>query len=53
MSLLVKGDEDLPAAVAEMLRSAGHGADTVVGQHMGGATDSALWKAVQAEGRSS
>ena len=51
MGLAVKVDEDLPARVADVLRSAGHQAETVVGQGTGGAKDAALWQAVQVEGR--
>jgi hypothetical protein len=39
MGLAVKIDEDLPARVSDLLRSAGHQAETVVGQGMGGAVD--------------
>jgi|GEM_PF-6419387 hypothetical protein len=52
MGLAVKIDEDLPARVSDLLRSAGHQAETVVGQGMGGAKDATLWEAVQVERRS-
>jgi predicted nuclease of predicted toxin-antitoxin system len=51
MGLAVKIDEDLPARVSDLLRSAGHQAETVVGQGMGGAKDATLWEAVQVERR--
>ena len=34
-----KTDENLPEEAAELLRSAGHDASTVIGQSMGGAPD--------------
>jgi predicted nuclease of predicted toxin-antitoxin system len=45
----VKVDEDLPKAVADMLRSTGHTATSVVEQNMGGVKDASLWRAVQTE----
>jgi len=47
----IKVDEDLPKAIAQMLRERGHEAVGVVEQRMGGWKDPALWQAVQAEGR--
>ncbi len=47
----VKVDEDLPRVVTQMLRSRGHDSISVIEQAMGGATDEALWSAVQAEQR--
>jgi len=51
MGLAVKIDEDLPGRVSDLLLSAGHQAETVVGQGTGGAKDAALWQAVQVERR--
>jgi predicted nuclease of predicted toxin-antitoxin system len=47
----IKVDEDLPPAVTERLREAGHEAAGVVEQGMSGWKDPALWEAVQREGR--
>lgn len=47
----VKVDEDLPQAVVELQRQEGHDAVDVLEQRMGGWKDSALWPAVQSEGR--
>ncbi len=48
----IKVDEDLPCAVASMLRDAGYeDVRTVREQGMGGWKDPVLWKAVQEEGR--
>jgi len=47
----IKVDEDLPAAVAELLQTQGHEAMTVVEEGMGGWKDPALWQVVQEEGR--
>ena len=47
----VKVDEDLPRAVAALLVDAGHDAVTVLGEHLGGAQDEALWPVVQREQR--
>ena len=47
----IKTDEDLPPAVTERLREAGHDAAGVVEQAMAGWKDPALWEAVQKEGR--
>jgi len=49
--LKIKTDEDLPPAVTERLRRAGHDAAGVVEQAMTGYKDPALWEAVQKEGR--
>lgn len=43
----VKVDEDLPRAVARLLREKGHEASTVVEQDMGGWKDPEVWRAVQ------
>lgn len=51
MRLQFKVDENLPGEVAELLRSAGHDALTVLDQHMGGASDSKLANQVRSEGR--
>lgn len=51
MPLNIKVDEDLPFQVVELVRGAGHNVETVAGQGMGGAKDSVLWAAVQAERR--
>ena len=47
----IKVDEDLPPAVTERLRDAGHDAAGVVEQGMSGWKDPGLWEAVQKEGR--
>jgi hypothetical protein len=47
----IKVDEDLPPAVTERLREAGHDAAGVVEQGMAGWKDPGLWEAVQREGR--
>ena len=47
----VKVDEDLPTAIAQLLRAAGHDAANVLEQGMGGWKDAEVWRAVQAEQR--
>lgn len=47
----LKIDEDLPTAVAVVLRENGYDAVTVLEQAMGGWKDDAVWKAVQYEDR--
>ncbi len=47
-----KTDENLPAEVAELLRSAGHDALTVLDQHLGGHPDRSLGDIVRNEQRS-
>jgi predicted nuclease of predicted toxin-antitoxin system len=47
----IKVDEDLPPAVTERLREAGHDAAGVVEQEMSGLKDPGRWAAVQGEGR--
>jgi len=47
----VKVDEDLPGAVAALLREAGHDAQTVTEESLGGASDARIWTRVQREGR--
>ena len=49
--MLIKVDEDLPGAAADLLREAGHSAMTVREQQMGGMKDPRLWEAVQREQR--
>jgi Domain of unknown function (DUF5615) len=51
--LKIKTDEDLPPAVTERPRGAGHDAAGVVEQAMTGWKDPALWEAVQKRGVSS
>lgn len=51
MPVAFKVDEDLPAEVAELLRSAGHDAQTVIQQGLGGTADKQLWDVVQREHR--
>lgn len=51
MGLAVKIDEDLPAQVSDVLQSAGHQAETIVGQGIGGAKDATVWEAVEVERR--
>jgi len=47
----IKVDEDLPLAVAALLRQSGYEADTVLEEGLGGWKDHELWQVVQAEGR--
>ena len=47
----MKVDEDPPSEVAEVVRSAGYDAQTVLEQGSGGAKDDVLWRAVQGEAR--
>ena len=47
----IKVDEDLPQAVAQILRRHGYDCSTVSEQRMRGWQDPALWKAVQAHGQ--
>ncbi len=47
----VKVDEDLPTAISQLLRAAGHDATGVLDQGMSGWKDSDVWKAVQTERR--
>lgn len=49
MPMRIKVDEDLPIQVADLLRSAGHDACTVVEQGLVGAADDGLWKLIQQE----
>jgi predicted nuclease of predicted toxin-antitoxin system len=49
--VLLKVDEDLPQAAAEMLRDRGYEALSVVEQGMAGLKDPDLWQAVQSEQR--
>jgi predicted nuclease of predicted toxin-antitoxin system len=51
MPCRIKVDEDLPRDVADLLRSKGHDALTVVEEHLGGFADEKLWPIVQAEQR--
>lgn len=46
-----KIDENLPAEVAELLRSAGHDAVSVLDQNLGGAADPGVAEICRAEGR--
>ena len=46
-----KLDENLPRDAAEMLRNAGHEADTVLDEVLGGRPDPEVFDACQAEGR--
>ena len=45
----IKVDEDLPLAVAEVLRGRGYAATTVLEEDLRGAQDSALWAVIQRE----
>jgi hypothetical protein len=47
----VKVDEDLPAAISQLRRAAGHEAATVLQRGLGGWKDAEIWKAVKAEQR--
>ncbi|MDO8586585.1 MAG: DUF5615 family PIN-like protein [Armatimonadota bacterium] len=49
--VLVKIDEDLPLAVAGILREAGYDAASVLDEKMGGWKDDAVWRIVQSEHR--
>jgi len=51
MPIAVKVDEDLPAEVADLLRKAGHDAQTVMQEALTGTLDAELWKVVQQEQR--
>lgn len=46
-----KVDEDLPQAVAGLLRDKGYECSTVLEQEMGGSKDPELWRAVQQHGQ--
>ena len=46
-----KLDENLPRDAQLWLRAAGHDVDTVLNEQLGGATDSAVFQACEAEGR--
>lgn len=47
----VKVDEDLPRQIADMLRTQGHQAVSVLDQGWRGLADDVLWPRIQAEGR--
>jgi predicted nuclease of predicted toxin-antitoxin system len=47
--LRIKIDEDLPLALAVMLRNAGYQATTVLEEDLGGSKDANLWKVIQRE----
>ena len=49
--MLLKLDENLGRSHVELLRNAGHEADRVHDEGLSGATDSAVWERVCAEGR--
>ena len=49
--MLIKVDEDLPRASVLRLRAYGHDSMSVIDEGLGGASDEALWQAVQEEGR--
>lgn len=51
MSIAIKVDEDLPVEVADILRRAGHDAQTVIQEGLTGTPDEKLWKVVQQERR--
>jgi len=51
MPVRIKVDEDLPTDVADLLRAAGHDAETVYGQGFSGLPDEQLWPKVQQEQR--
>lgn len=51
MPVRVKLDEDLPVEIAEVMRVAGHVAETVHGQGFSGFSDDRLWPEVQREAR--
>lgn len=51
MATRIKVDEDLPQAVAERLRAAGHDAFTVVEEDLSGASDDRVWEAAHSERR--
>ena len=47
MPITIKVDEDLPAEVADLLRTAGHDVRTVMQEGLTGTLDEKLWKVVQ------
>jgi len=47
----IKLDENLPAAVAEALRNAGHNTDTIPEEGLAGEPDATVWDAAQEAGR--
>jgi predicted nuclease of predicted toxin-antitoxin system len=47
----VKIDENLPAEIGYTLSDFGHDVDTVLNEHLGGASDDQVWQATQATGR--
>lgn len=47
----IKLDENLPLSLADILRQAGHDADTVLQEGLGGKPDDDVWRAAQAEHR--
>lgn len=49
--LRIKVDEDLPPAIVQLLKSAGHDTTSVLEQDMGGWKDAEIWKALQIEKR--
>lgn len=51
MSIAIKVDEDLPAALKRQLRDAGHDAITVTDQGWSGRSDDLIWSGVRKEGR--
>lgn len=51
MATRIKVDEDLPQAVAERLRAAGHDAFTVAEEDLSGASDDRVWEAAHSERR--
>ncbi len=51
MAIAIKVDEDLPRAIAQLLRERGYDAVSVMDQQMGGWKDPSLWKVVQEEKR--
>jgi predicted nuclease of predicted toxin-antitoxin system len=51
VAVRIKVDEDLPCAVAEVLRAAGHDVWRVTEQGWSGWKDDSLWNAIRSEGR--
>jgi len=47
----IKLDENLPGSLSSVLAALGHDVETVQGERLQGASDSAVWTAAQREGR--
>ena len=47
----IKLDENIPAALGQMLENLGHDVETVITEELVGCTDSQIWDSAQREGR--